>query len=1444
MLEDDEAGRPYTLVLSANDAASLKANIKTLCTHLINPRVKVDLPDLAYTLSERRSRLFHRAFVTTRGTDLSENDFSLGKKSSQPLKIGFVFTGQGAQWPQMGRDLLEMFPWTRSILEELDQVLQAQPDPPAWSLITELTEPRSTKHMRQPEMSQPLVTALQLCLVAVLESWGVEPSSVVGHSSGECAAAYVAGWVDRAGALKAAFYRGRAALNCSAQTEADVGMLAVGLGAEQVQPYLEKHSGDAFVACFNSPGSVTVSGKKAALDAIAEEVKGAGHFARLLLVDLAYHSRFMGVIGEEYDRLLESDKAFSPSEEGSKSGVTMFSSVTGLSKDSPADSLYWKTNMVSPVKFDEALKEMIKKDSPDLLIEIGPSGALAGPVSQILKALPGGSDVSYCASWARGTNAGNALFDVAGRLFLSGSPIDMAVVNAYGAAATAPRTIIDLPNYSWNHSVKYWHESAASKDWRFRKFPVHDLLGSKVLGAPWHTPVWRHSLNVANVPWLLDHAMGGDAIMPAAGFLTLGVEAIYQKHCATAANPDDAPAAPNELAYRFRNVRFNRALVLEDGKEVQLMVTLARAPGVGNEWHEFRVSTIQADVVAEHCSGLVRTQDPVDEVLTDMAPLKTPQSGKLWYKVEREIGMDFGPAFQKLLSVEAVSGVRACSTLVDMAPPASKWEPQSYYPVHPASLDGCFQTPIPANMAGERVNVRDVMIPGLLDDILINKVPCRLEVGYSRATSVYSGRGRRDQDKSWKANSSVYDSVTGALLVRITGLNYVKLDVPPKPDPHTLDRVSWEPDVTLLTQDQMMYLEPNGSPSRLDRVIDLISYKKPALKVLEVSLDQGDTSCLWFKDSAPSLRSAYAQYDFASSDGKDITSVQAKYQEMDNTRFLFVNPDKEALGLVAEATYDLAIIKGSRQAEAGIREFVKNLRPVLVADAMTLIVSIGDGEADANGQSEGIEMAEGIDSNPSPPSAGSPARSSSPDVGVESLSSSVDSVTWDKDLAEKSSSLLGRPGSVWQRLRSAAKSSSIIEIAASDEVGASAYLLGNSSTGKVDTEPPRNLVVARLVGGTKPALGPSLQAMLEASGWKITQQTLPFSKPAPGSVVLVLDELSQPVLRHVTEQQWDGIKTLVTSGSPLLWVTKGSQQPVTDPDNALVHGLFRVAHQEDRSTSLTTLDVQSGTSRATEWAVDRVLRLLAAATGSATATETQYMERDGVLHIQRLVPDATANDLKRAETEGYEPSPKPLHASEAQVMLRAERIGTLQSLTWSETDVSEVPVAPGWVEVEVMAAGVNFKDVAITMGIVADNEYTLGLECGGVVRRVGQGVDNLKAGDRVCVLKPGTYSNRVLAEAGRCHLIPDSMTFEDAATIPSVYLCSLYGLYHLANLREGQVSCEPSANRDLSQSRCNWLGCPSVARPPRRTLIDIFADCSHPLRNWWCRYCLHRAGSV
>ena len=103
-------------------------------------------------------------------------------------------------------------------------------------------------------------------------------------------------------------------------------------------------------------------------------------------------------------------------------------SVTGSKKLDTADAFYWKANMVSPVRFHKAGKEMLsEKEGPNYLVEIGPSGALAGPLSQIKKSLSSlRADISYCASWSRGVDAGNAIFDVAGCLFVAGGPINMA----------------------------------------------------------------------------------------------------------------------------------------------------------------------------------------------------------------------------------------------------------------------------------------------------------------------------------------------------------------------------------------------------------------------------------------------------------------------------------------------------------------------------------------------------------------------------------------------------------------------------------------------------------------------------------------------------------------------------------------------------------------------------------------------------------------------------------------------------------------------------------------------------------------------------------------------------------------------------------------------------------------------------------------------------------
>ncbi|KAF4818673.1 Highly reducing polyketide synthase [Colletotrichum tropicale] len=1371
-LEDDETENPYTLVLSANDSATLRANIKALASHLINPRVKVDTRDLASTLSDRRSRLWHRAFLTTRSlTDLDENSFVVGKKSSEAPRVAFVFTGQGAQWPQMGKDLLRYFPWTRQILDKLDSVLKGLPTPPKWSLVNELTEPRTAEHLRQPEFSQPLVTALQLCLISVLESWGIKPQSVIGHSSGEIAAAYAAGFLDRSGAIIASFYRGRAALNRQEHAEKDVGMLAVGVGADALAPYLEKYAGEAWIACFNSPSSLTVSGKRVHLEALATDLKSDGHFARLLQVDLAYHSPLMGVIGEEYETLLSTGfTSF-----GGSPDVSMFSSVTGSRKTTTTDGAYWKFNMISPVRFNEAAQEMLSGDNgPNFLIEIGPSGALSGPVSQILRSLSNGSDISSVAAWYRGANAGKTIYDLAGRLFIAGGGVNLAKVNQYssGEAETTPlpNTIIDLPNYVWNHSVKYWHENAASKDWRFKQYVNHDLLGSKVLGTTWLSPTWRKLLDIADVPWLKDHKMGDDILLPGSGFITMAVEALYQKTRATA--PDDVVvASSNDLSYRLRNVRFDKALVLEEGVEAIITLSLTEQPG-SKDWHEFYIATDTAGVFIEHCSGLIRVQEPILERLAevDRRPLEFPTTAKIWYKAQTAIGYGFGPDFQKVKKVESISGQRRSRSLVPLEEPKSKWSPQSYYPIHPASLDGCFQTVTPSLWAGEHSSLNAVLVPSVIDDFVINQVNQGLSEGLSIASSEYSGRGRLEEAKSYFANCSIHGPTTGALLMQMRGLRFAKLDVAPKPDPHTFDRVSWKPDITFFSQDNLVQ---HGSEFTAGSIIDLIAHKQPRLRVLEADFDANDESSAWFQGNDWSSRAAYTQYDHISTNAKLLVGIQTQNEGNRNVSFSLINLESGDLGLPSDAIYDLVIVKVADKSSSSLDQFLQWLKKHLSKlDAAALVPSLRSTSPESD-----------VPAGPSTPS-----ESAGSDLPPETPFTDV-SITPEEEVEVKEK---GRSSNVLvdTALENLLEANSLPELHGfSVKLQGSTWTLYSFAATSEEQHRPHNLDIVRLSQGASD-VPPSLKEQLEASGWSITQRSdlSAVHSLSADSTVLILDELHNPVLTNIDGEQWSALKTLVSSGRPLLWVTKGAQLKVTDPDFALAHGLFRVVRREDASVKITVLDVESNVGPNTAWAIKSILETTRhSGTPSVKGiVETEFTEQNGVLYVHRVVPDLRVNEFKRAEQEGSEPVLGKLHETKAAVQLRSERVGTFQSLTWNEKDIAEVPVEEGTIEVEVFAVGVNFKDVAVAMGIVPENEYTIGYEAAGIVKRLGPGVTKFKEGDRVCFLNGGSYANRLQVPVGRAHVIPDWMSFEDAATIPSVYLCSIYSLFDITNLKEGQ----------------------------------------------------------
>ncbi|KAF9763194.1 hypothetical protein IL306_003222, partial [Fusarium sp. DS 682] len=306
---------PQLFVYSANTPESLKMMIDKYQVFLDS--TSESMADIAYTLANRREHLPYRSFsvVTNGHHSIPPAVSSTASKSKDLPSIVMVFTGQGAQWSQMGRELLRtnnVFSASISMLDEKLKNLGVD-----WSLQAELSKPINKSRVNEAEFSQPLCTALQIALVDTFASIGLSPSAVVGHSSGEIAAAYAVGALTAEEAITVAYYRG-----ATAKQTRSGRMAAVGLGWSEAEKYLVP---GVVVACDNSPSSVTLSGDADQLLSVVEAIKKdqPGVFTTVLKVEKAYHSHHMAEVGEDYYMTML-DKV-----SGNTPSKPFFSSVTG-----------------------------------------------------------------------------------------------------------------------------------------------------------------------------------------------------------------------------------------------------------------------------------------------------------------------------------------------------------------------------------------------------------------------------------------------------------------------------------------------------------------------------------------------------------------------------------------------------------------------------------------------------------------------------------------------------------------------------------------------------------------------------------------------------------------------------------------------------------------------------------------------------------------------------------------------------------------------------------------------------------------------------------------------------------------------------------------------------------------------------------------------------------
>ena len=734
-------------LLSAYDQEGLDRQKQALCGYLQAQEAALmedqALSDLAFTLSARRSQLMWRTYaVAASANELLSTLQSKGSvtpvfRSSAKNRVGFIFTGQGAQWAKMGEEL-NQFPIFRRSIEESGRFLQTNLGC-AWSAAEEMRREDADSRINSPEFAQPLCTVLQIALVDLLASWNITPSAVVGHSSGEIAAAYCLGALSREDALRAAYYRGSLSSRMKSLAPSVQGaMLAVGSSESQAQSWIDDvSSGEVVIACVNSPSSMTLSGDAGAIDELQTTLKEKEVFARKLKVETAYHSAHMNMVSMPY---LESLGGISVNTDCDSR--KLYSAVTGsFVEPSELGSAYWVRNLVSPVLFYDAIYDLMRplqddgrrstQNSVDILLELGPHSAMQGAFNQTAKK-HGITGINYQSVLTRGRNAAETALDAAGFLASQNVPVNISQVNNASdlSSKSSPKPLVNLPPYSWNHSRAFWAESRISKEYRFRAQPRASLLGVRVPKMNQSDYTWRAIFRISEQPWIRDHVIQTSNLYPAAGYLAMAIEGARQI------------ATEDQIikGFKLREVQIVSPAVMSETADLECILQL-RPHRTGTRdnssaWMEFSISSCpDGEDLRQNCHGLLLVDYEIskdsstsiernleDKITKDQfhrikQVCHTTEEIGSFYTELASIGLNYGSTFRNLTQVCRGQG-KSCFTL-QMFDPDPQESTSRPHVIHPANLDAIFHAAFAA-YKDKTGCLKETMVPTSIDEVFIS----------------------------------------------------------------------------------------------------------------------------------------------------------------------------------------------------------------------------------------------------------------------------------------------------------------------------------------------------------------------------------------------------------------------------------------------------------------------------------------------------------------------------------------------------------------------------------------------------------------------------------------------------------------------------------------------------------------------------------------------------